>query len=124
LWLRYSRPELVTLRKRRPVGRIIYPASSQAILDELAALPISSWRYNWDHPDVRHLGPMSQDFADAFGLGEDERMIFLLDANGVNMASLQALYRRLQALEQKVEALEGARGTDAARKPSVDPAKG
>ena len=106
LWLRYSRPEIILLRKKRPVGRLQYPASSAAILEEVARLPISSWRYKWDDPDVRHLGPMSQDFAAAFGLGEDERAIFVLDANGVNMASIQALYRRQKVLERRIEALE------------------
>ncbi len=106
LWLKYSRPEIILLRKKRPVGRLQYPASSAAVLEELAQLPISSWRYKWDAPEVRHLGPMSQDFAAAFGLGEDERVIFPLDANGVTMASIQAVYRRVQALERRVVELE------------------
>jgi hypothetical protein len=75
------------------------------VLEKLAALPISKWSYVWDGPSVRHLGPMSQDFMAAFGLGASDRKIDLIDANGVNMVSIQALFRRLVALEQEVALL-------------------
>jgi len=48
---------------------------------------------------------MSQDFRAAFGLGSDERRIDLVDANGVLTVALQALYRRIAALEAEVAAL-------------------
>lgn len=84
------------------------PFDGRQVLDKLAALEISTWSYEWE-PTIRHLGPMSQDFMAAFGLGADERKIDLLDANGVNMVAIQALLRRLQALEAEVEALRAAR---------------
>lgn len=83
---------------KRPVGRLPHPPSPAALLDELAALPVSTWRYKWDDPDVRHLGPMAQDFAAAFGLGENERWIETTDADGVNMVAIQEVTRRLRAL--------------------------
>ena len=104
--LRNGRMFLTLLRPKRPVGRLAIPPTSAAVLDELASLPISTWRYKWDAPDIRHLGPMAQDFAAAFGLGEDERVIDTIDADGVNMAATQALYRRVRALEARVAALE------------------
>ena len=76
------------------------------ILEKLASLPISEWSYVWDGPRVRHLGPMSQDFAAAFGLGDDDTKIDLIDANGVTMAAIQALYRRLVTLEAEVAELK------------------
>ncbi len=88
----------------RPVQR--RPPNGYEILDKLADLPISEWSYVWDGPEVRHLGPMAQDFAAAFGLGDDERKIDLIDANGVTMVAIQALLRRLKALEARVEELE------------------
>jgi trimeric autotransporter adhesin len=33
-------------------------------------------------------GPMSQDFMAAFGLGDDDSRINLIDANGVNMVAI------------------------------------
>lgn len=75
------------------------------VLETLAALPVSTWRYHWEPESVRHLGPMSQDFLAAFGLGDDDRRINLVDANGVLTVALQALYRRLLALESEVTEL-------------------
>jgi hypothetical protein len=83
------------------------PVNGYEVLETLASLPISKWSYLWDGPAVRHLGPMSQDFMAAFHLGDDERRINLLDANGVNMVAIQALYRRLVALEAEVAGVKG-----------------
>ena len=81
------------------------PINGHELLERLTALPVSTWRYHWEPPDVRHLGPMSQDFRAAFGLGDDERRIDMVDANGVLTVALQALYRRIAALEAEVAAL-------------------
>ncbi len=45
------------------------PIDGHELLERLAALPVATWRYHWEPPHVRHLGPMSQDFRAAFGLG-------------------------------------------------------
>ena len=58
---------------------------------------------------MRHLGPMAQDFMAAFRLGDDDRKINLLDANGVLTVAIQALYRRLVQLEAEVAALKETR---------------
>ncbi|WP_245687660.1 hypothetical protein [Rhodococcus phenolicus] len=52
---------------------------------------------------------MAQDFAAAFGLGHSNRRIAVVDANGVCMAAIQALYHRVVILE---EALDEARASD------------
>ena len=77
------------------------------VLEKLADLPISSWNYTWDPPTTRHLGPMAQDFMAAFGLGDDDTTINMVDANGVAMVAIQALYRKVQALETRIAELEG-----------------
>jgi hypothetical protein len=81
-------------------------------LAAVVALPIERWSYR-DEP-ARHLGPMAQDFAAAFGLGQDDRHIFPLDAAGVALAAIQGLHglveaqaARLQALGREVAALRG-----------------
>jgi hypothetical protein len=84
------------------------PVDGQEILETLAALPISTWNYKKDPPAVRHLGPMAQDFAAAFGLGDSDTTINMVDANGVVMVAIQALYRRITALEAEVAALRGS----------------
>jgi hypothetical protein len=83
--------------------------SGSKVLEKLAELPISTWNYKDDDPSVRHMGPMAQDFFAAFGLGGDDRTIHLLDANGVVMVAIQALYRRVQHLEAEITALKASR---------------
>jgi hypothetical protein len=57
------------------------PTGADEILERLVQLPISVWTYGYDHDTVRHLGPMAQDFAAAFGLGDNDRRINLVDAD-------------------------------------------
>jgi endosialidase-like protein len=77
---------------------------SRAILAAVARLPIERWSYKGE--TVRHLGPMAQDFAAAFGLGADDRHIFTLDAAGVALAAIQGLHALAQAQQARLEALE------------------
>jgi len=72
------------------------------VLEQVANLPISTWRYEWEAPHVRHLGPMAQDWASAFGLGVNDTTIAAVDANGVTLLSVQALYRLIRELRQEV----------------------
>jgi Chaperone of endosialidase len=72
------------------------PIDAQDILTRLATLPIETWNYKTQDSSIRHIGPMAQDFAAAFGVGEDDKHINVVDANGVAIASIQALYRMLQ----------------------------
>jgi hypothetical protein len=74
------------------------------ILDRLTEMPISMWAYDYD-PGVMQIGPMSQDFADAFGLGKTRRMIPGVSAIGVSMLSIQALHRKVRKLEAQVAEL-------------------
>jgi len=108
LHLQYFSPALVLLRPRRPVGRLPDPATPEAILDELSRLPINTWRYRWDPEDVTHLGPMAQDFAAAFGLGPDERVIDPIDAQGIALAAIKALQARITELEGRLDRVERA----------------
>src|SRR5204862_232069 len=59
---------------------------AEAVLAGVRDLPISTWSYREDDPQVRHIGPMAQDFAAAFGVGDDDRRIHTVDANGVALA--------------------------------------
>jgi trimeric autotransporter adhesin len=68
----------------------------QDILDRVAALPIASWEYK-NAPGVRHVGPMAQDFHAAFGLGDSDRTIGVVDASGVALAAIQGLNAKLEA---------------------------
>lgn len=87
-----------------PAGPV-EPVNGFRVLEQVADLPISTWRYRWEPPQVRHLGPMAQDWAAAFGLGENDTTIAVVDANGVALVSIQALYQLVGELRQEVTEL-------------------
>jgi hypothetical protein len=78
----------------------------QTVLDALLEMPIYTWRYNTQPESVRHLGPMAQDFYAAYQLGEDERYISSIDADGVALASVQALALQVEQQTEQLEQLE------------------
>jgi hypothetical protein len=77
----------------------------QSILERVANLPIETWNYNFQGQGTRHIGPMAQDFYRAFNVGEDDRHINMVDANGVVLAAIQALYGKVQEKDRQIEAL-------------------
>jgi hypothetical protein len=95
------------------------------ILAAVLQLPMTSWAYR-NEPTVRHLGPVAQDFHQAFGLGDSDRTISTVDADGVALAAIQGLNAKLEAENaalraesaelrarlQRLEALVVGRGSD------------
>jgi Chaperone of endosialidase len=73
------------------------------VLRKLASIPIATW--SWKHQDasIRHMGPMAQDFHAAFGLGETEKGISTVDADGVAFAAIQGLHQMLQEKNAKLQ---------------------
>ncbi len=43
---------------------------SRRLLETLSQVPVSTWNYKAQAIDIRHIGPMAQDFSAAFGVGE------------------------------------------------------
>jgi len=76
------------------------------LLDRLARVPVTTWRYKNDPEFLRHLGPTAQDFHQAFGLGGDDTHIALTDAAGVSLAAVKGLYGLVQAQEVEIQALK------------------
>ena len=69
---------------------------AQAVLQRVAALPITEWRYRTETSGARHMGPTAQDFHAAFGLGDSDKSIGLIDANGVALAAIQGLNLKVE----------------------------
>jgi hypothetical protein len=90
----------------RNLKELFETTDSTAILKKLSELPISKWSYKSDDESIRHIGPMAQDFAAAFGVGEDDKHIHPVDANGVAFAAIQALYRLLKEKEAETQKLQ------------------
>jgi len=70
------------------------------VLQKLATIPITSWAYLNERENVRHIGPMAQDFKAAFGFGADSVSISTIDADGIALAAIQELYRKTLELDQ------------------------
>ncbi len=90
-----------------PEVREVEQLSTHDVLERVLTLEISSWSYLWDPADVRHIGPMAQDFYAAFGLGADDRHIHPSDGVGVALAAIQALYDLVQAQAEELAELRG-----------------
>lgn len=78
------------------------------VLATVAALPVSTWRYLWEPEEVRHLGPMAQDWHAAFGFNRDDTTISVVDGLGVALVCIQALNRRVDELTTEVGRLREA----------------
>jgi Chaperone of endosialidase len=90
------------------------------VLTKLATMPIRVWNYKAQDAAIRHVGPTAQDFAAAFGLGEDPLRISTIDADGIALRAIQALEARTReenvALKAQLVALQ-------ARLDRLDPAR-
>ena len=71
--------------------------NARDILDKVAALPMATWNYKAQDKTIRHMGPMAQDFKAAFELGENDRSITTVDADGVALAAIQGLNQKIDA---------------------------
>lgn len=99
----------VNITSDRNAKKHFRPVDSREVLAKVARLPITEWHYK-QADTVRHMGPMAQDFREAFALGHDEKHIATVDADGVALAAIQGLNQKLeeQVLQQdtRIRALE------------------
>jgi hypothetical protein len=80
----------------RNVKENLETVDPSAVLDALIAMPVSTWNYITQEEAIRHIGVMAQDFYAAFGVGEDDRHISTIDADGVAFAAIQGLNAKLE----------------------------
>ena len=75
----------------------IQPLDSRAVLNKLAAVPISTWNYDFEsETDTPHIGPMAQDFKAAFYPGRDNKSITTHEFDGVALAAIQGLNEKVE----------------------------
>jgi hypothetical protein len=77
----------------------------EEILQKIGALPITTWNYRKER-HVRHLGPMAQDFAAAFNLGDSDKSISTVDEGGVAIAGVKALVERSAKQQETINELK------------------
>ena len=75
------------------------PIDPQAILDKVVSLEVEEWNYK-GYPQ-RHIGPMAQDFHKLFPLNDDDRTLNGFDLDGIELAAIKGLNRKLE--DQRAE---------------------
>jgi hypothetical protein len=83
----------------------IKPVDPEEILTKVVQLPITTWNYNYDQDAIPHMGPMAQDFYQAFRLGVDDKTIASMDKDGVALAAIQGLNRKMESKDEKITEL-------------------
>lgn len=78
------------------------PIKPRDILAKLAAMPVTSWKYKHDQ-SRRYIGPTAQDFMAAFQLGNDDKGINTMDADGIAFAAIQGLVEELKDRDARRE---------------------
>lgn len=96
------------------------PVDSKAILARVAELPLASWNYKTESADIRHLGPVAQDFHAFFGLGADDKHIAPLDTAGVALTAIQGLHQLVQEKDSEIAALKKQNADVIARLESLE----
>ncbi len=94
----------------RNVKENFAPVDQARLLEALAAMPVQTWNLKAQSPDMRHIGPVAQDFNAAFAylFGEVESPIRInnMDAVGVALVAAQGLYAQNQEQAARIAALE------------------
>ena len=96
----------VTFPSSRALKTDFTPLDASEILARLVQVPISEWRFK-EGAAVRHIGPVAEDFQQAFGEVADGKHISMMDANGITMAAVQGLYQMVKAKDQVIDELQG-----------------
>jgi hypothetical protein len=78
--------------------------SGSDVLARLRTLPITTWRYTAEPRETRHLGPVAEDWNQAFGLAGGGHSVGAQDLAGVALAAAQELDRRGTSLQAQLDA--------------------
>ncbi|MCG8408666.1 MAG: tail fiber domain-containing protein [Phycisphaerales bacterium] len=92
----------------RNVKENVKRVDEREVLERLSKIPVSAWNYKSQDESIRHIGPMAQDLYAAFKVGENEKMITTVDADGVALAAIQGLHQIVKEKDAQITAL-GAR---------------
>jgi hypothetical protein len=80
------------------------PVDALQVLEKVARLPLTEWNYK-GYSD-RHVGPMAQDFHDAFPFNSNDKMLNSADETGVSLAAIQGLNQKLDQKEVELQNLK------------------
>lgn len=107
----------------RNAKELFTPVNARDMLDKVVRLPISEWQYK-EQADARHIGPMAQDFHEAFAVGRDDTHITSVDADGVALAAIQGLNEKLEEKDAELSRLKAENQSLAERLAAIERALG
>lgn len=76
------------------------PVDAREVLEKVAKLPLTEWNYK-GYGD-RHVGPMAQDFHEAFPFNTNDKMLNSADEAGVTLAAVQGLNEKLDEKDAEI----------------------
>lgn len=80
------------------------PVNGEDVLIRLRSVPVTTWNMIGADENVLHLGPVAEDFYQAFALGLGPTAIGMGDIDGVNLAAAKALEVRTTDLQAQLNA--------------------
>src|SRR5215213_6216603 len=86
--------------------------SGNDVLSKLRGMDVSTWNYIAEGRQVRHMGPMAEDFFKAFQLGIGNTSIGVQDLAGVSLAAIKELDKRTGEVDQLREQVNLLRQTN------------
>jgi hypothetical protein len=90
----------------RAAKRDLHDANARDVRARVAAMPVYTWRYITEVSGALHMGPTAQDFRAACGLGDSDRRITAVDADGVALAAIKGLKQVIDEKDARIDALE------------------
>ena len=81
--------------------KLLGDVNTSEVLTKVSSLSLHRWSYKSQDESIQHIGPTAQDFYTAFGLGDNNTTISTLDPDGVALAAIQELTKRLETLERE-----------------------
>jgi len=94
-----------TCSSSRALKENLTEVDATRVLDLVTRLPVYRWNGRGQDPAITHMGPTSEDFHAAFGLGDDERAIATIDLDGVALAAIQGLAAQNASLREETSTL-------------------
>jgi hypothetical protein len=80
------------------------------ILETVTRLPVPTWNLKSQSSEIRHIGPVAQDFNEAFAylFGQPESPVHInsMDAVGVSLGAIQGLYQVVKEKEGQITSLQ------------------
>ena len=93
----------------REIKTEITELQGDEILAKLDHLSISEWSYKKDQGNVKHIGPMSEDFHMLFNVGIDNKSISSIDTSGVALAAIKALNQKVSEIDDLISEIDELR---------------